>query len=175
MSGSDLHHLTVTEDPPDSEDQHKHDCRDRNPRPPLVSKRQRHVHSVETGQQGRRHQQHGHEGEDLHYVVLVQVDDTKDGILQVLEPLEREIGVIDQGMSNLTTRLAKNGSDYERAQNNIQRQSLNNLNVTKLVSREGDIDMSEAITDLKMLDYVHQATLSNAGKMYSSTLLDYLR
>ena len=87
----------------------------------------------------------------------------------------RVLGVIDQGMSNLTTRLAKNGSDYERAQNNIQRQSLNNLNVTKLVSREGDIDMSEAITDLKMLDYVHQATLSNAGKMYSSTLLDYLR
>jgi flagellar hook-associated protein 3 FlgL len=87
----------------------------------------------------------------------------------------RVLGVIDQGMSNLTTRLAKNGSDYERGQNNIQRQSLNNLNVTKLVSREGDIDMSEAITDLKMLDYVHQATLSNAGKMYSSTLLDYLR
>ena len=87
----------------------------------------------------------------------------------------RVLGVIDQGMSNLTTRLAKNGSDYERAQNNIQRQSLNNLNVTKLVSREGDIDMSEAITDLKMLDYVHQATLSNAGKIYSSTLLDYLR
>lgn len=87
----------------------------------------------------------------------------------------RVLGVIDQGMSNLTTRLAKNGSDFERAQNNIQRQSLNNLNVTKLVSREGDIDMSEAITDLKMLDYVHQATLSNAGKMYSSTLLDYLR
>lgn len=87
----------------------------------------------------------------------------------------RVLGTIDEGMNNLTTRLAKSGSDYERAQNNIQRQSLNNLNVTKLVSREGDVDMSEAITDLKMLDYVHQATLSNAGRMYSSTLLDYMR
>lgn len=87
----------------------------------------------------------------------------------------RVLGTIDEGMNNLTARLAKSGSDYERAQNNIQRQSLNNLNVTQLVSREGDIDMSEAITDLKMLDYVHQATLSNAGRMYSSTLLDYMR
>ncbi|HAK68414.1 MAG TPA: flagellar hook-associated protein 3, partial [Treponema sp.] len=63
----------------------------------------------------------------------------------------RVLGTIDEGMNNLTTRLAKSGSDYERAQNNIQRQSLNNLNVTNLVSREGDIDMTEAITDLKML------------------------
>ena len=87
----------------------------------------------------------------------------------------RVLGTIDEGMNNLTARLAKSGSDYERAQNNIQRSSLNNLNVTNLVSREGDIDMSEAITDLKMMDYVHQATLSNVGRMYSSTLLDYLR
>ncbi|HBB41917.1 MAG TPA: flagellar hook-associated protein 3 [Treponema sp.] len=87
----------------------------------------------------------------------------------------RVLGTIDEGMNNLTTRLAKSGSDYERAQNNIQRQSLNNLNVTNLVSREGDIDMTEAITDLKMLDYVHQATLSTAGRLYSSTLLDYVR
>ena len=87
----------------------------------------------------------------------------------------RVLGTIDEGMNNLTARLAKSGSNYERAQNNIQRQSLNNLNVTQLVSREGDIDMSEAITDLKMLDYVHQATLSDAGRMYSSTLLDYMR
>lgn len=87
----------------------------------------------------------------------------------------RVLGTIDQGMSNLTTRLAKSGSEYERAQNNIQRQSLNNLNVSQMISREGDIDITDAITDLKMLEYVNQATLSTAGKMYSSTLLDYLR
>lgn len=87
----------------------------------------------------------------------------------------RVLGVLDEGMSNLTTRLARIGSDYERAKNNIERSKNNELNVTRLVSREGDIDITTAITDLKMLDYVNQATLSNAGKMYSSTLLDYLR
>lgn len=87
----------------------------------------------------------------------------------------RVLGTIDQGISNLTTRLAKSGSDYERAANNIERSKTNNLNVTALVSREGDIDITKAITDMKMMEYVNQATLSNAGKMYSSTLLDYMR
>ncbi len=87
----------------------------------------------------------------------------------------RILGSIDSGMNNLETRLAKTGSDYERTMNNIQRSKTNSLNATQLVSREGDVDITKAITDLKMMQYVNQATMSNAGKMYSSTLLDYLR
>ena len=87
----------------------------------------------------------------------------------------RVLGVIDEGMSNLTTRLAKSGSEFERAQNNMLRSQTTSLNMTQLVSREGDIDISEAILNLKALEMVNQATLSNAGKMYSSTLLDYMR
>ena len=87
----------------------------------------------------------------------------------------RVIGTLDYGINNLTTRLAKSGSDYERAMNNVERSKTSNVNVTQLVSREGDIDLTEAITDLKMMEYVNQATMSNAGKMYSSTLLNYMR
>lgn len=87
----------------------------------------------------------------------------------------RVIGTLDYGINNLTTRLAKNGSDYERAMNNAERSRTNEVNVTALVSREGDIDFTKTITDLKMMEIVNQATLSNAGKMYSSTLLDYMR
>ncbi len=87
----------------------------------------------------------------------------------------RVLGVIDEGMSNLTTRLAKIGSDYERAENNIARSKNTELNVTGMISREGDVDFTTAITDMKMLDYVNQATLSTAGKMYQSSLLDYIR
>ena len=87
----------------------------------------------------------------------------------------RVLGSIDSGMATLTARLAQVGSDYERAQNNVQRSQTNNLNVNRLVSAEGDVDLTKAITDMKMLDYVNQATMSNAGKMYSSTLLNYLK
>ncbi|MBQ0039506.1 MAG: flagellar hook-associated protein 3 [Treponema sp.] len=87
----------------------------------------------------------------------------------------RVLGSLDSGINNLTTRLAKSGSDYERAMNNVQRSQTNEVNVTQLVSREGDIDITKAITDLKMMEYVNQATMSNAGKMYSSSLLNYMR
>lgn len=87
----------------------------------------------------------------------------------------RLLGSIDSGMNNLTTRLAKSGSEYERLSNNIERSKTNNLNTTAMISREGDLDITKAITDLKMMEYVNQATLSNAGKMYDSTLLDYMR
>lgn len=85
------------------------------------------------------------------------------------------LGSLDSGISSLVTRIAKSGSEYERAQLNVQRNADTSLNVTQMVSREGDLDFTKAITDLKMLDYAHQATLSNAGKMYSNTLLNYMR
>jgi flagellar hook-associated protein 3 FlgL len=44
-----------------------------------------------------------------------------------------------------------------------------------MISTEGDLDITKAITDMKMLDYAHQATLSNAGKMFNNTLLNYMR
>ena len=87
----------------------------------------------------------------------------------------RILGSLDKGIDSLVTRVAKSGSAYERAQNNALRNSSTALNVTQQVSREGDLDYTKAITDLKMLDYTYQATLSNAGKMYSSTLLNYMR
>ena len=87
----------------------------------------------------------------------------------------RVLGALDNGISNLVTRISKSGSEYERAQLNMTRNSAMALSVTQQVSREGDLDFTKAVTDMKMLDYAYQATLSNAGKMYSSTLLNYMR
>ena len=87
----------------------------------------------------------------------------------------RVVGSLDQGIDSLVTRIAKSGAEYERAQLNATRNGKLALDVTQMVSREGDLDFTKAITDLKMLDYTNQATLSQAGKMYSSTLLNYMR
>src|SRR5574344_483478 len=81
----------------------------------------------------------------------------------------RVLASLDEGLNSLNASLSQIGSNYERAQNNIKRGETNNLNVTQLISREGDIDLTTAITDMKMLDYVNQATLSNAGKIYSNS------
>ena len=87
----------------------------------------------------------------------------------------RVLGTLDQGINSLVSRLAKSGSEYERAQLNATRSSKLALDVTQQISREGDLDYTQAITNLKMLDYTNQATLSQAVKMYSSTLLNYMR
>ena len=87
----------------------------------------------------------------------------------------RVLGSLDNGISNLVTRIAKCGSEYERAQLAVARNSATALNVTQQVSSEGDLDFTKAVTDMKMLDYAYQATLSNAGKMYNNTLLNYMR
>ena len=44
-----------------------------------------------------------------------------------------------------------------------------------MIAREGDLDFTKAITDMKMLEYVKQATLSTAGRLYESSLLNYMR
>lgn len=82
---------------------------------------------------------------------------------------------LDRGINTLTSRIAKSGSEYERLQNDITRNSAVALNVNGQISREGDLDLTKAITDEKMLEYTQQATLSTAGKMYSSSLLNYMR
>ncbi len=85
------------------------------------------------------------------------------------------LGKIDSAIGNLTQRITEVGAQYERAQQKIQLAQTNNLNTTALISREGDINLAEAITDMKMLDYTKQATLSIAGKMYETSLLNYMR
>lgn len=87
----------------------------------------------------------------------------------------RVLGSLDHGINSLVSRIAKSGSQYERAQLDVKRNSNTALNVTQLVSSEGDLDITKAVTDMKMLDYTYQATLSTAGKMYNTTLLNYMK
>ena len=87
----------------------------------------------------------------------------------------KALGAIDQGLDNLITRLAETGAQYERAQQNITRNEKTALDTTSRISREGDVDFSQAVTDLKLLEYVQKATFSTASKLYSTSLLDYMR
>lgn len=87
----------------------------------------------------------------------------------------RVLGSVDSAIDNLTTRMAGIGARYERATVTLARLDTQILNVGAAESREGDLDFTKAITDLKMYEYTQQATLSQAGKLYSNTLLNYMR
>lgn len=87
----------------------------------------------------------------------------------------RALMSIDSGINNLVNRLAKSGSEYERLEKDVLRNSAIALNVNKQISREGDLDITKAITDEKQLEQVQNATLHSASRIYSSSLLNYMR
>lgn len=85
------------------------------------------------------------------------------------------IGSIDGGINNLTTRMAEIGSQYSRTEITLARLDKMQLNVTAAESREADLDITKAITDLKMYEHTYQASLSVLGRLYRDSLLNYLR
>ncbi|MGP1588007.1 MAG: flagellar hook-associated protein 3 [Treponemataceae bacterium] len=87
----------------------------------------------------------------------------------------RVLGSIDSGLNNLITQEAKIGSNYERAQLYIAKAETNKVNGTNMISREGDLDFTQTLTDMKMMDYMQKATLNTAGKLYENSLLNYMR
>ncbi len=82
---------------------------------------------------------------------------------------------IDAGINNLLSARAEIGSINERLKGVGDRISQEIPQVTQQLSRVTDIDMAKSITDLKMLEYTHQAALQTAAKVLQPTLMDYLR
>lgn len=85
------------------------------------------------------------------------------------------LGSLDGAIDNLATRLSSIGSRFERSQSTVARLDTQIINVTAAESREADIDFTKAITDLKMYEYTQQATLNTAGKLYTNSLLNYIK
>jgi flagellar hook-associated protein 3 FlgL len=82
---------------------------------------------------------------------------------------------IDDSIETLTSHLAKIGARDARLEVTGKRLAWEAPEYTRLNSEEVDLDISKAITELKMLEYTHQATLATAARILRPTLLDFLR
>lgn len=85
------------------------------------------------------------------------------------------LGAVSSAVDNVANHLAKTGSLYEQLETNIARTTKQIPDVTAAISREKDVDMAEAITEMKMLDFTKQATLNMAARLYSNSILNYMR
>jgi len=85
------------------------------------------------------------------------------------------IAGMDLALGNLTTRIADIGSRQERAETVWQRINMEIPDVTANIVRESSVDMTDAATDLKFLDFVHKASLQTAARLLPVSLLDFLR
>lgn len=82
---------------------------------------------------------------------------------------------IDSGLHNLLGSLGQLGAQHERLQMTLDRTTNQIPEVAGEVSRETDLNVTKAITDLKMLQYSQQAALQTAARVLPPTLLDFLR
>ncbi len=87
----------------------------------------------------------------------------------------RALGGIDSALDNLLGRLGTLGSYDERLRLALERTRTTIPQITARYSNEVDVDMAEAITDLRMLEHTHRAALGAAARIIQPTLLDFLR
>jgi len=94
---------------------------------------------------------------------------------QTLDVGGRGVAGISTALDNILGRLGTLGSLDERLQLAFQRTETDIPIITARYSNEMDVDMAQAITELKMLEYSHRAALGAAARVIQPTLLDFLR
>jgi flagellar hook-associated protein 3 FlgL len=82
---------------------------------------------------------------------------------------------VQASMANLQTTISELGSRDSRLEFVSQRLEQEQPKVIEKLANEIDLDLTEGITRLKMLDTTHQAALRTAAKILPPTLMDYLR
>jgi flagellar hook-associated protein 3 FlgL len=112
-------------------------------------------------------------GGSLFDAVIKLRDDLYSG--NTLEVGGRALRGIDSGFNNLLTNVADVGARMSRAELANRRIEKEIPDVQARVSREMDVDITEAITELKMLELTHQAALATTARIIRPTLLDFLR
>ena len=93
----------------------------------------------------------------------------------VIEIGGRALGGIDSALGNVLGRLGALGSIDARLSAAFERTQHLIPEITRRYSNEVDVDMTEAITRLQMLEYTHRAALGTAARVIQPTLLDFLR
>ncbi|MDA3957025.1 flagellar hook-associated protein 3 [Oceanispirochaeta sp.] len=87
----------------------------------------------------------------------------------------RILGGIDNSLNNLLNNISDLGARNERLDHTFARLDSEKLNVQAINSQLTDLDMTEAITNLKMLEYTQKAAYQSASKILQSNLMDFLR
>ncbi len=82
---------------------------------------------------------------------------------------------VDSAINALTSTIADIGAKDSRLQVTFKRLNSVIPEFINMDSKEVDLDITEAITNLKMLEYTHQAALQTAARVLRPTLLDFLR
>ncbi|HEY8486700.1 MAG TPA: hypothetical protein VIL11_04840, partial [Limnochordales bacterium] len=82
---------------------------------------------------------------------------------------------LDQGLDRVLQALSVVGARQQGLELVSQRLSSDGLNLKELLSRAEDLDVAEAITELKMQENAYRLALASGARIVQPTLLDFLR
>jgi len=91
------------------------------------------------------------------------------------DAISGSIQEMDECMDLLLEKRATTGARYNRLDLTRRRLEDFSLNLQELLSKNEDIDVARAITELKMQENVYRLALASGARMIQPTLLDYLR
>ena len=119
----------------------------------------------------------GTDGEEDAKCFLV---DTLDKVISAMESGDQAqisslLGEIDIEIDNLLRVRAGLGARMNRVELSSNRLDDDNVNFTRLMSLNEDVDMAEAIMNLNNEMNVYQASLATSAKVIQQSLVDYLR
>ena len=89
--------------------------------------------------------------------------------------ISKLIGDLDDDMNNMLRIRADVGARQNRLELTGNRLENDNLNFTKLMSDNEDVDMSETIMNLQNEENVYKASLAGGAKIIQPSLVDFLR
>lgn len=87
----------------------------------------------------------------------------------------KNLGQMELAYNNLVSAQAELGSLDERLNIRSESLALNKENYSNFNSALTDTDMTKAIVEMNMLDYAQKASYQVAGKLFKTTLMDYIR
>ncbi|AEJ61667.1 flagellar hook-associated protein 3 [Spirochaeta thermophila DSM 6578] len=87
----------------------------------------------------------------------------------------RGLGMVDEALSALVGKMGEIGARGTRLTFAYAHNQEEIPDVTELYAKRVDLDVSEAIIELKRLEFTHKAALSTAARILPPTLLDFLR
>lgn len=105
--------------------------------------------------------------------------DTFDRVIDAMEndpaQLSSLLGDIDNELNNLLRVRAGLGARMNRVELTAGRLDDDNVNFTKLMSKNEDVDIAEAIMNLMNEENVYRASLATGSRVIQPSLVDFLR
>jgi len=87
----------------------------------------------------------------------------------------KNLGEIDAAIKHISRYRGEVGATSARLKSVEKRLMMDKVNMVSILSRTEDVDIAEAVTNLKMLEYVRQAAMQVGARIIPKTLMDFLR